>query len=123
LLAQVKSTVQPKDFAALQHPAASVLHVSKLFSTAGYRCNQLQWQPSASFLRCCLLQFADAKAEYNHKHEVYFRLHQEIQAHQRDLSGLRRAAQLAASPTEAKRWEDQVLFTALIDLIGGANTG
>jgi hypothetical protein len=63
----------------------------------------------ASWVCCCVLQFAGAKAEYNAKHEVYFRLHQEIQAHQRDLSGLRRAAQLAASPTEAKRWEDQVL--------------
>ena len=78
---------------------------------------------ACDLLCCCLLQFADAKAEYNDKHEVYFRLHQEIQAHQRDLSGLRRAAQLAASPTEAKRWEDQVLFTALVDLFNGAHNG
>lgn len=55
-----------------------------------------------------VLQFAGAKAEYNAKHEVYFRLHQEMQAHRRDLAGLERAAQLAASPAEAARWQAQV---------------
>lgn len=52
-------------------------------------------------------QFAGAKAEYGAKYGVYFRLHQEIQSHRRDLAGLERAAQLAASPAEAARWQGQ----------------
>lgn len=72
-----------------------------------------------------MLQFAGAKVEYNTKHDVYFRLHQEMQAHRRDLAGLKRAAQLADSPGEAARWEAQVWLccsTVWQDIVPGLNT-